>query len=763
MSLVETQSPLAKELFNAAFLSCWNELYEQYQVRIQPFVCAAHVAWGALLTAREQYDVTNTEEWYERFGRWQEVLVVYDEEPEADPGGRRSSRSGLCAACMHWASRSSWHRRSTSGCRTRRGLDGQLYRDHALGLAHRFFYRVILSVHHNQFFKALTHILKAWELLHPELTAFGGAGYARSYNVLVRAQMLSELEKVVMYKQYADQPEKQQMMRNTWMKRLGSKGCQPNVEVWQRVLQVRTLIINPEDDPIPFIKFANLCRKSDHMALAEKTINLLLVPYRLQHLGEYNHMKASPNVVYAQLKYMWARGGSLAELRQFTISLAKDLHAESLDHAQRAGQRLNELSKLLAWCYFKQGEWQVAIDENCQIDTPAEGRSRDISGEQLAAHVVQSIEGFFRSISLRDEDALQETLRLLTLWFKYGAHDEISHIIASGFSMVKDRYMATRHPTTHVRRSSRNINNLFTEVGRSHLQVLIYPLTVGSKSLSESRKNAALAIMDRMREHSATIVEQDPQTVRETSFNQVFGTELRHAWEACRRYQLDNAWGISFAVFQKIEKQLPQLTALDLQCTYQSGREVIYIANFAPRLTVISAKRRMALKGSEGRDYQHLPKGHEDLQDERVMQLFSLVNTLLSVDTNSFKCQLDIQRYPIIPLAPNVGLIGIIQESDTLNELVREYRHSIKLLLNIEYRLMLQDLYKILWLKSTNSDHWLERRASYARSLAVNSMVGHILELAETGKVVHIDFGDCFQVAMHRDKFPAKVPFRLNN
>jgi len=83
-----------------------------------------------------------------------------------------------------------------------------------------------------------------------------------------------------------------------------------------------------------------------------------------------------------------------------------------------------------------------------------------------------------------------------------------------------------------------------------------------------------------------------------------------------------------------------------------------------------------------------------------------------------------------------------------------------------------QDLYKILWLKSTNSEHWLERRASYTRTLAVNSMVGHILGLGDrhpsnimlerkTGKVVHVDFGDCFEVAMHRDKFPEKVPFRL--
>ena len=42
-----------------------------------------------------------------------------------------------------------------------------------------------------------------------------------------------------------------------------------------------------------------------------------------------------------------------------------------------------------------------------------------------------------------------------------------------------------------------------------------------------------------------------------------------------------------------------------------------------------------------------------------------------------------------------------------------------------------QDLYRVLWLKSLNSEHWLERRATYTRSLAVNSMVGYILGLGD--------------------------------
>lgn len=40
-----------------------------------------------------------------------------------------------------------------------------------------------------------------------------------------------------------------------------------------------------------------------------------------------------------------------------------------------------------------------------------------------------------------------------------------------------------------------------------------------------------------------------------------------------------------------------------------------------------------------------------------------------------------------------------------------------------------QDLHKVLWLKSKNSEAWLDRRTNYTRSLAVMSMVGYILGL----------------------------------
>ncbi|KAI0272361.1 atypical/PIKK/FRAP protein kinase [Gloeopeniophorella convolvens] len=1016
MSLVDVHPPLAKELFNAAFISCWRELYEQYQedlvraidyaitsstapsdlihrllnlcefmehedqrlpiengilgeyaLKYHAYAKALHykelefftetspsiiealigintklqqsdAAWGTLLVAREQYDITKHDQWYERLGRWQEALRTYERREQEDPGNPDIAIGRM--KCLHalgewdqlavqveeyWASATHEERREIAPMAAAAAWslnDWDSMDDYIATMkadsTDRAFYRAILSVHQNQFPKALAHITKARDLLDPELTGLIGESYGRSYNsVMVRAQMLSELEEIISYKQFADQPERQQTIRKTWVKRL--QGCQPDVEVWQRILQVRTLVLSPDDDPAMWIKFANLCRKSERMLLAEKTINSLLSQER----------KAPPNVVYAQLKYMWASGSkeeSLNFLRQFAASLSKDLESETTQRGQRSGvskQKLDELAKLLARCYFKQGEWQMELSDSWStrnvkdilhsyllathydpnwykawhtwalanfevvnhLLNQGEVKTQDVMGATLIPHINPAIQGFFRSIALRSENALQDTLRLLTLWFKFGAHDDVSQTIASGFSAVEvDTWLEVipqiiariQTPSNNIRR---NITSLLTDVGKHHPQALIYALTVASKSPSASRKNAALAIMDRMKEHSPNIVEQalvvshelirvailwheqwhekleeasrqyytehnpegmiaaleplheelerGPQTARETSFIQAFGRELHEAREATRRYQkygeikdLDNAWDIYFAVFKKVEKQLPQLTTLDLQYvspellkarnlelavpgTYQSGRPIITIASFASKLSIIISKqrpRRLYLKGSDGKEYQYVLKGHEDLrQDERVMQLFSLVNTLLSVDTDSFKRRLHIQRFSVIPLGPHAGLLGWVHDSDTLHVLVRDYRESRKVLLNIEYRLMLQmapdyenlmllqkievfeyalenttgqDLYRVLWLKSINSEHWLERRATFTRSLAVNSMAGHILGLGDrhpsnlmlerkTGKVVHIDFGDCFEVAMHREKFPEKIPFRL--
>jgi FKBP12-rapamycin complex-associated protein len=49
-----------------------------------------------------------------------------------------------------------------------------------------------------------------------------------------------------------------------------------------------------------------------------------------------------------------------------------------------------------------------------------------------------------------------------------------------------------------------------------------------------------------------------------------------------------------------------------------------------------------------------------------------------------------LRRYEVIPLSPYSGLIGWVPHSDTLHTLIKDYRDSRKILLDIECRLMSQ-------------------------------------------------------------------------
>ncbi|KAL7199558.1 hypothetical protein ACSBR2_021782 [Camellia fascicularis] len=316
-------------------------------------------------------------------------------------------------------------------------------------------------------------------------------------------------------------------------------------------------------------------------------------------------------------------------------------------------------------------------------------------------------------------------------------------------------------------------------------------------------------------------------TMKEKAFIQAYHHELLEAYECCMKYkktgkdaELTQAWDLYYHVFRRIDKQLQTLNSLDLQSvspelvecqnlelavpgTYRADSPLVTIASFAPELVVITSKqrpRKLTIHGSDGEDYAFLLKGHEDLrQDERVMQLFGLVNTLLENSRNTAEKDLSIQRYAVIPLSPNSGLIGWVPNCDTLHQVIREYRDARKITLNLEHKHMLNfaqdydhlpliakvevfeyalqntegnDLARVLWLKSRTSENWLDRRTNYTRSLAVMSMVGYLLGLGDrhpsnlmlhrcSGKILHIDFGDCFEASMNREKFPEKVPFRL--
>ncbi|KAI0192013.1 armadillo-type protein [Xylaria flabelliformis] len=1070
-SLASVYLPLARELFNSAFVSCWSDLYEQYQeeliqnienairsenvppdllglllnlaefmehddkalpidirilgreaARCHAYAKALHYkeleflqdqsgpAVEALIVINnqlQQYDaaigilrkaqlykdgIQLRETWFEKLERWEEALNFYNKREKDIPADQPVPIDVVMGKmrCLHaltewdalaslagntWANSAPDVQRRIAPLATAAAWSLGKWDAMEIYLSSmrrnspdRSFFGAILALHRNQFREATTNIQQAREGLDTELSALVSESYNRAYQVVVRVQMLAELEELIVYKQ-ADE-KKKATMRRTWEIRL--KGCQRNVEVWQRMLRLRALVITPEENMHMWIKFANLCRKSGRMGLAEKSLKGLvgsdypldtIIPYWSQN-GQpqaSSSRRIPPQVVYAVLKFYWEFGqtGNVRQaghaektlfcLRKFTTDTVQRLEMAraslqsvpngmepmgdysfhngvepGLSHL-RSHKEFQEQTVLLAKCFLRQGEWQVALNKsdwqhpsvqdiltsyskatqynpkwykawhawalaNFEIvqalTSPGDRKTPRPDPALIISHVVPAVTGFFKSIGLSSGSSLQDTLRLLTLWFAHGGSSEVNAAVVQGAGTVSvDTWLEVipqliariNQPNSRVRAS---IHNLLADVGRNHPQALVYPLTVAMKSVQNSKKSRSAAlIMDSMRQHSAKLVEQadvvshelirvavlwheqwyegieeasrlwfsdhnaegmfatlnplheqlerGPETLREISFAQTFGRDLTEAREWCRQYEqthdvtdMNGAWDLYYQVFRRIGRQLPQMTSLELTyCspkllsardldlavpgTYRSGAPIVRIISFETTFSVINSKqrpRKLNMTGSDGKPYAFLLKGHEDIrQDERVMQLFGLCNTLLANDSECYKRHLGIQRYPAIPLSQNSGLFGWVPNSDTLHVLIREYRESRKILLNIEHRIMLQmapdydnltlmqkvevfgyaldnttgqDLYRVLWLKSKSSEAWLERRTNYTRSLGVMSMVGYILGLGDrhpsnlmldriTGKIIHIDFGDCFEVAMKRDKYPERVPFRL--
>jgi len=109
---------------------------------------------------------------------------------------------------------------------------------------------------------------RARELLGVELAALVGESYERAYGDMVRVQQLTELEEVIGFSNALTlcngDPAAAELHRvqicEMWRGRL--KGVQRNVEVWQALLSVRTLVLPMAEDTHTWLKFASLCRKS---------------------------------------------------------------------------------------------------------------------------------------------------------------------------------------------------------------------------------------------------------------------------------------------------------------------------------------------------------------------------------------------------------------------------------------------------------------------------------------------------------------------
>ena len=82
------------------------------------------------------------------------------------------------------------------------------------------------------------------------------------------------------------------------------------------------------------------------------------------------------------------------------------------------------------------------------------------------------------------------------------------------------------------------------------------------------------------------------------------------------------------------------------------------------------------------------------------------------------------------------------------------------------------EIRETLWLRSPTPSSWVEHSHAFTVSTALMSMSGYVIGLGDrhpsnimiqrhTGRVIHIDFGDSFEVTRYRSQYPELVPFRL--
>ena len=136
--------------------------------------------------------------------------------------------------------------------------------------------------------------------------------------------MLAELEEVIQYKVW---PERRCAIRKMWWLRL--QGCQRIVEDWQKIIQVHSLVITPEEDMQTWLKYSSLCRKSGRLvndflppiktlvmtfcfvvcylylqALSHKMLVTLLGVDPSQN-PDHPLPTSNPHVAYAYTKHLW--------------------------------------------------------------------------------------------------------------------------------------------------------------------------------------------------------------------------------------------------------------------------------------------------------------------------------------------------------------------------------------------------------------------------------------------------------------------------
>uniref|UniRef100_A0A6B2L2W0 non-specific serine/threonine protein kinase n=1 Tax=Arcella intermedia TaxID=1963864 RepID=A0A6B2L2W0_9EUKA len=250
----------------------------------------------------------------------------------------------------------------------------------------------------------------------------------------------------------------------------------------------------------------------------------------------------------------------------------------------------------------------------------------------------------------------------------------------------------------------------------------------------------------------------------------------------------------------------------------------IKISSFDGSLLVMGSMRRpkrLKIRGNDEKEYPFLVKGGEDLRlDQRVEQLFFVMNKIFYSDPKASKRKLAIHTYKVIPMTNRVGIIEWVENTKPLKAIMEEeyskaegshvdilsckaaiihrdwlknYAKKNQNNINAHYLEMFQRATRADTIKKVNEQHksvpwdllrkgimslcsnpeaYLLIRERFARSLATFSIGSYIIGIGDrhldnfllnytNGSLIGIDFGHAFGTATQFLPIPELMPFRL--
>ncbi|CAO3636625.1 unnamed protein product [Cunninghamella blakesleeana] len=223
------------------------------------------------------------------------------------------------------------------------------------------------------------------------------------------------------------------------------------------------------------------------------------------------------------------------------------------------------------------------------------------------------------------------------------------------------------------------------------------------------------------------------------------------------------------------------------------------ILNKVTVMRSLQQPKKITLMGSDGRSYHFLSKKNDDLRkDARMMEFSHMINKFLRKQQakNADDYQLYIRTYAVIPLGENWGLIEWINYLEPLKQIVGQEWLNLGIeikQMSLQIRHLLEsakelDEKRAVFVKTVlprcpvvfykwflnhfpEPSQWYTSRSRYVKTLAVMSIVGHVIGLGDrhaenllfdftTGDTVHVDVNMLFDRGQSLT-VPEIVSFRL--